>query len=88
MKIHDGQAVLFSVKCFVAAMLAYYVALSIGLPRPYWAVTTSYIVAQPLAGAVLSKAVFRLIGTIVGATVAFGRTRICRRTGSATERAP
>jgi uncharacterized membrane protein YccC len=70
MKFHDGEAVLFSVKCFVAAMLAYYVALSIGLPRPYWAVTTSYIVAQPLAGAVLSKAVFRLIGTIVGAAVA------------------
>lgn len=70
MKFEDGQAVLFSLKCFVAAMLAYYIALRIGLPRPYWAVTTSYIVAQPLAGAVLSKAVFRLIGTVVGATVA------------------
>jgi uncharacterized membrane protein YccC len=70
MKIHDGQAVIFSIKCFAAAMLAYYVALSIGLPRPYWAVTTSYIIAQPLAGAVLSKALFRMIGTIVGAAVA------------------
>lgn len=70
MKFHDGQAVLFSVKCFVAAMLAYYIALRIGLSRPYWAVTTSYIVAQPFAGAVLSKALFRLIGTVVGAMVA------------------
>ncbi|WP_404710925.1 FUSC family protein [Sphingomonas sp. MMS24-J13] len=70
MKIEDGQTVLFSVKCFVAAMLAYYVALRIGLIRPYWAVTTSYIVAQPFAGAVLSKAVFRLMGTILGATAA------------------
>jgi uncharacterized membrane protein YccC len=70
MKIHDGQAVIFSIKCFAAAMLAYYIALSIGLPRPYWAVTTSYIIAQPLAGAVLSKALFRMIGTIVGAAVA------------------
>lgn len=61
---------LFSVKCFAAAMLAYYVALRIGLQRPYWAVTTSYIVAQPLAGAVLSKAVFRVGGTILGATAA------------------
>jgi len=61
---------LFSVKCFAAAMLAYYIALRIGLTRPYWAVTTSYIVAQPLAGAVLSKAVFRVIGTAVGATAA------------------
>lgn len=61
---------LFSVKCFVAAMLAYYIALRIGLTRPYWAVTTSYIVAQPLAGAVLSKAVFRVIGTVLGAIAA------------------
>jgi len=61
---------LFSVKCFIAAMLAYYIALRIGLTRPYWAVSTSYIVAQPLAGAVISKAVFRLVGTALGATAA------------------
>ncbi len=61
---------LFSAKCFVAAMLAYYIALRIGLTRPYWAVTTSYIVAQPLAGAVLSKAVFRVGGTVLGAIAA------------------
>ena len=64
-----GQA-LFSLKSFAAAMLAYYVALRIGLPRPYWAVVTCYIVGQPLAGAVLSKALFRMIGTVVGAAVA------------------
>lgn len=61
---------LFSVKCLIAAVLAYYIALRIGLTRPYWAVTTSYIVAQPLAGAVLSKAVFRVAGTVLGATAA------------------
>lgn len=63
----DAEAVLFSVKCLIAAMLAYYIALRIGLNRPFWAVVTSYIIAQPLAGAVLSKAAFRLMGTIVGA---------------------
>lgn len=61
---------LFSVKCYLAAMLALYVSLRIGLSRPYWAVATSFIIAQPLAGAVLSKAVFRVIGTIVGAIAA------------------
>ncbi len=66
----DAEAALFSAKCFVAAMLAYYIALRIGLTRPYWAVTTSYIIAQPLAGAVLSKAVFRLLGTLLGASAA------------------
>src|ERR1700743_1178994 len=68
----DAAAALFSVKCFVAAMLAYYVALRIGLTRPFWAVTTSYIIAQPLAGAVLSEAVFRLLGTGLGASAAVG----------------
>jgi uncharacterized membrane protein YccC len=63
-------AALFSLKCFVAAMLALYISLRIGLERPYWAFLTSYIVAQPLAGAVISKAVFRVIGTVVGAAVA------------------
>ena len=66
----DAEAMLFSVKCFVAAMLAYYIALRIGLTRPFWAVTTCYIVAQPLAGAVLSKAMFRFMGTLLGAAAA------------------
>jgi uncharacterized membrane protein YccC len=65
-----GKEALFSVKCLIAAFLAYYIALRIGLTRPYWAVTTSYIVAQPLAGAVLSKAVFRVAGTVLGAIAA------------------
>lgn len=62
-------AALFSLKSYVAAMLALWIALRIGLERPYWAFLTAYIVAQPLAGAVLSKAVFRVIGTAVGAAV-------------------
>lgn len=66
----DAEAALFAVKCYLAAMLAYYVALSIGLTRPFWAVVTSYIVAQPLAGAVRSKALYRLAGTLLGATAA------------------
>jgi len=64
------DAAIFSLKAYVAAMLAMYLALSIGLQRPYWAFLTSYIVAQPLAGAVLSKALFRVIGTFVGGLAA------------------
>jgi uncharacterized membrane protein YccC len=66
----DAEAALFAVKCYLAAMLAYYAALSIGLTRPFWAVVTSYIVAQPLAGAVRSKAIYRLGGTLLGASAA------------------
>ncbi|HEY1410912.1 MAG TPA: FUSC family protein, partial [Rhodopila sp.] len=59
---------LFAVKTFAAAMLALYIAVSIGLDRPYWAMATVYVIAQPLAGSLRSKAAFRLIGTLVGAS--------------------
>ena len=60
--------VLFSVKSFAAAMLAMWVASRAGLPRPFWAMLTSYVVAAPLAGNVRSKALFRFCGTLIGCT--------------------
>ncbi len=66
----DRHTVLFSVNSFAAAMLALYIGFALGLPRPYWAMTTAYIVSQPLAGAVRSKAVYRVLGTILGAAAA------------------
>jgi uncharacterized membrane protein YccC len=59
----------FSFNCFAAAMLALFISFSIGLERPFWAMTTVYITSQPLSGAVRSKAVFRLAGTAVGGAV-------------------
>jgi uncharacterized membrane protein YccC len=62
---------LFAIKTFLAAMLALCIAFSLGLERPYWAMASTYIAAQPLSGATRSKAVFRLFGTVIGgATVA------------------
>jgi uncharacterized membrane protein YccC len=61
---------LFAGKTFVAAMLALFIALSLGLERPYWAMASAYIAAQPLSGATRSKAVFRLCGTLIGAAAA------------------
>ncbi|MGY4567284.1 FUSC family protein [Bradyrhizobium sp. USDA 3256] len=60
---------IFALKTFAASMLALVIALAIGLPRPYWAMATVYITSQPLAGATSSKAFFRVIGTLVGASV-------------------
>jgi len=57
---------LFSVKSFAAAMLALYLAMSIGLPRPFWAMLTAYVVSNPLSGAVRSKAAYRVGGTLLG----------------------
>ena len=59
---------LFSAKSFAAAMLAMYVANRAGLPRPFWSMLTSYVVAAPMAGNVRSKALFRFCGTLIGCT--------------------
>src|ERR1700761_6340755 len=63
-------AIIFACKTFLAAVLALLVALWLDLPRPYWAMATGYITSQPLAGATSSKAVYRVLGTVIGAVVA------------------
>lgn len=67
---HTLTDAFFSLKTLIAALLAYYIALTAQLERPYWAIITCYIVAQPLTGALLSKGLFRLVGTVIGAGVA------------------
>jgi uncharacterized membrane protein YccC len=66
----DSRKAIFSINSFAAAMLALYIGLSVGLPRPYWAMLTVYLIAQPLSGAVRSKAAYRAIGTLLGAGAA------------------
>jgi uncharacterized membrane protein YccC len=58
---------IFSVKTFSASMLALYIALKLELPRPYWAMATVYIVSNPFVGATTSKALYRTLGTMLGA---------------------
>jgi len=64
----NRHTLLASLNSFAAAMLALYIAFALDLPRPYWAMMTVYIVSNPFAGAVRSKAVYRLAGTLIGAT--------------------
>ncbi|GGP26641.1 FUSC family protein [Silvimonas amylolytica] len=61
---------LFSFKAFFASMLALYIAFALGLPRPYWAMAAVYVVSHPLTGATRSKALYRVLGTILGASAA------------------
>ncbi|CAG9203246.1 Predicted membrane protein [Paraburkholderia tropica] len=61
---------LFSVKTFAASMLALYIALIFQLPRPYWAMASVYIVSNPFVGATRSKALYRALGTALGAAAA------------------
>jgi uncharacterized membrane protein YccC len=60
---------LFAVKTFAAAMLALYIAFRLNLSQPSWSLTTVYIVSQPLAGMVLAKSLYRVLGTLIGATM-------------------
>jgi len=67
---------LFSAKAFAAATLALYVALAVDLPRPYWAMTAVYVVANPMSGATVSKALDRTLGTVIGAAGAVALTML------------
>ncbi len=60
----------YGVRTFCASMLALYIALKLEMPRPYWAMATVYIVSSPYVGPTSSKAVYRFLGTLLGASAA------------------
>src|SRR5215468_6800101 len=61
------RPIIFSVNCYIATMLTMFVALSLDLKSPGWAMTTVYLTSQPLSGVMRAKAFYRVIGTFVGA---------------------
>jgi len=66
MELLDRNAWLYSAKTYAAAMIALFVGLACNLPRPYWAMATVYIVAQPLQSATHAKGIYRIGGTFIG----------------------
>ncbi len=64
------SAVIFSLKMFLASILAWWISLRFGLEKPYWAIGTVYIVSSPLSGVSSSKALYRLLGTLLGGIAA------------------
>src|SRR6201984_2500297 len=61
------RPIIFSVNCYIATILTMFVAFSLDLKSPGWAMTTVYLTSQPLSGAMRAKAAYRAIGTFVGA---------------------
>ncbi len=57
---------LFALKCLLAATLSLYIALRMGLPRPFWAPMASCIVSQAMTGSVYVRGMSRLIGSCIG----------------------
>ena len=60
----------YGVRTFAASMIALYIAMLMQMPRPYWAMATVYIVSSPFVGPTSSKALYRAIGTFMGAAAA------------------
>jgi uncharacterized membrane protein YccC len=61
------RPIIFSVNCYIATILTMFVAFSLDLKSPGWAMTTIYLTSQPLSGPMRAKAFYRAIGTFVGA---------------------
>src|SRR6201984_785597 len=61
------RPIIFSVNCYIATILTMFVAFSLDLKSPGWAMTTVYLTSQPLSGAMRAKAFYRAIGTFIGA---------------------
>ncbi|MFC5428986.1 FUSC family protein [Paraburkholderia denitrificans] len=65
----DSEKLLFSLSTYFAAALVLVIAFVASLPRPWWALLTVYVTAQPMAGAFSPRALHRLAGIGIGALV-------------------
>lgn len=59
----------YTMRVFAAIGIALFLAFSFQLQSPMSAATTVLIVANPTVGAMVSKSVWRVIGTLIGATI-------------------
>jgi uncharacterized membrane protein YccC len=65
----DPRKFLFSLSSFIAAAATLGIVFSASLPRPWWALLTVYVTAQPMAGAFRPKVLYRIGGILTGAIV-------------------
>jgi uncharacterized membrane protein YccC len=65
----DSGKLSFSLSTFLAAALVLIISFAASLPRPWWALLTVYVTAQPMAGAFRPRVIYRLAGIITGAFV-------------------
>ena len=77
-----GPPLLFAFRLWASVCLALYIAFWLELDNPFWAGTSAAIVCQPQLGASLRKGWFRMIGTLIGATMIVVLTGFFRKTVS------
>ena len=78
-----GPPLLFGLRLWASVCLALFVAFWLQLDNPFWAGTSAAIVCQPQLGASLRKGWFRMIGTLVGATMIVALTACFPQNGFA-----
>jgi uncharacterized membrane protein YccC len=64
-----GLPLLYAVRLWASVCLALFLAFWLELDNPFWAGTSAAVVCQPQLGASLRKGWFRMIGTVLGATI-------------------
>jgi uncharacterized membrane protein YccC len=64
-----GAPLLFGIRLWASVCLALFLAFWLQFDNPAWAGATAAIVSQPQLGASLRKGWFRMIGTVIGATM-------------------
>lgn len=67
---------IFALRTVSAGLIALLSAYALKLDHPQWAMMTVFIVAQPVAGMVLAKGFYRLLGTLAGGLAAIGITTL------------
>ncbi|MER9352632.1 FUSC family protein [Mesorhizobium sp. M0514] len=67
---------IFALRTVSAGLIALLAAYALKLDHPQWAMMTVFIVAQPVAGMVLAKGFYRLLGTLAGGLAAIGITSV------------
>ena len=73
----SGSALYFALTTTFAALLALFIAFWLELDSPSSAMVTVLIVAAPVRGMVLSKSLYRMLGTFVGGAMALALVDLC-----------
>jgi uncharacterized membrane protein YccC len=63
----DRAGILSALRLGFAAWLAFAIAAALHVTNAYWAAMPIWVVAQPMRGLLLERAVFRVLGTLIGA---------------------
>lgn len=64
--IYYGLCLAFS------SWFAFFIAIVFDMPNPYWAAMPAWIIFQPTRGLMFERAIYRFLGTFIGAAIGFG----------------